>query len=314
MWDQVGSAAVIKVRTWALGVDNGTQGVYEPGAGDTLVLGADNVLDPSLWEAEYSADKFKGEGTLNLTDTIFKTATADCLTIGNVIPGTVTGNSDTADYKDVVLADIAEKVTISSCGAVQVRKVTVPSGGTGGFSYTLSRTDGTALDYFQPTNRTTRTAGLTGDGYTAPAETDLRAGTNYTLSETIAAGTPYTLTSISCSLDGQAYAITSATSTFPVKAGKTTQCTVTNTAQQVSLTLVKTVTNDNGGTALATAWDLTALRKGTTTKVIDAAETGTPGASVTTGAGTFAPSESGGPSGDAAGTWSCVEARRVEAR
>ena len=35
------------------------------------------------------------------------------MTIGNVIPGTVTGNSDTADYKDVVLADVADSVTIS---------------------------------------------------------------------------------------------------------------------------------------------------------------------------------------------------------
>ncbi len=42
--------------------------------------------------------------------------------------------------------------------------------------------------------------------------------------------------------------------------GGNVTCTITNTAQQASLTLVKTVTNNNGGTAVATAWTLTRQR------------------------------------------------------
>lgn len=69
------------------------------------------------------------------------------------------------------------------------------------------------------------------------------------------------------------------------------------------LTLVKTVTNDNGGTALATAWTLVA----TGPQTISGA-TGT--AAVTTAAvatGTYALSETGGPTGYTAGTYSCVK-------
>ncbi|MBT2748129.1 hypothetical protein J7J64_17030, partial [Lysobacter sp. ISL-42] len=72
---------------------------------------------------------------------------------------------------------------------------------------------------------------------------------------------------------------------------------------QPRLTLVKTVTNDNGGTAVATAWVLTAT--GGTTTI-----TGTTGATAVTNAsvpvGSYTLSESGGPAGYTAGTYSCV--------
>ena len=66
-----------------------------------------------------------------------------------------------------------------------------------------------------------------------------------------------------------------------VTAGGTTTCTITNNDNAPSLTLVKQVTNDNGGTALPAAWTLTA--------------TGYDSASPD--AGTYNLSESGGPSG-----------------
>ena len=84
-----------------------------------------------------------------------------------------------------------------------------------------------------------------------------------------------------------------------------TECVITNKALKVGLTLVKQVTNDNGGTALPSAWDLTATRDSDGTTVINAQETGTTGASVTTDAGTFNLSESGGASGYAASAWVC---------
>ena len=50
-----------------------------------------------------------GEAAVNLTATIFGGSNA-CLSFANTIPSTVTGNSDTADYKDTILgADAADQ-------------------------------------------------------------------------------------------------------------------------------------------------------------------------------------------------------------
>ncbi|MEI2453808.1 OmpA family protein [Lysobacter firmicutimachus] len=69
-----------------------------------------------------------------------------------------------------------------------------------------------------------------------------------------------------------------------------------------TLTLVKTVTNDNGGTAVATAWTLQAAGP---TNI-----SGATGATAVTNApvqpGAYTLSETGGPSGYTAGTYSCV--------
>src|SRR4030095_8240401 len=60
-------------------------------------------LNASIAVAEYSADGFRGEAAIDITAVVGGNPTA-CLTFANIIPGTVTGNSDTADYKDTVLA------------------------------------------------------------------------------------------------------------------------------------------------------------------------------------------------------------------
>src|SRR5207342_1862653 len=46
--------------------------------------------------------------------------------------------------------------------------------------------------------------------------------------------------------------------TVTVALGGNATCTINNTDEAASLTLVKTVTNDNGGTAVPTAWTLSA--------------------------------------------------------
>ncbi|MGB9101942.1 MAG: OmpA family protein [Stenotrophomonas indicatrix] len=70
------------------------------------------------------------------------------------------------------------------------------------------------------------------------------------------------------------------------------------------LTLVKQVINDNGGTAVATAWTLTATGPSTTIS-------GTTGSAAVTSAavpaGSYALTEAGGPAGYTAATWSCVK-------
>jgi hypothetical protein len=83
--------------------------------------------------------------------------------------------------------------------------------------------------------------------------------------------------------------------------GESATCTITNDDVAPGLTLVKQVVNDDGGTAVATDWDLTA--------------TGAKAGNVLSGAGgatgnvladTFALSESTGPAGYTAGDWVCV--------
>ena len=87
-----------------------------------------------------------------------------------------------------------------------------------------------------------------------------------------------------------------------VPTGDSVVCTITNTLLQSHLTLVKQVTNDNGGTALATDWTLNA--NGPTPI------TGTSGSAsvtnATVNAGSYALTETNGPSGYTPSAWVCV--------
>ena len=93
------------------------------------------------------------------------------------------------------------------------------------------------------------------------------------------------------------------TATINLAAGENVTCTFTNTLQQAHLTLVKTVTNDNGGTAAITDWTLTATGP---TNI-----SGTSGSAAVTSAavnaGAYTLGENSGPANYTAGTYSCVK-------
>ncbi|MFL5684970.1 MAG: hemagglutinin, partial [Chloroflexota bacterium] len=89
LWDQQGGSKDLYLRTWS-------------GTAPNLTLGAPALLNSNVSQAQYSADGFFGEAAVDLTATIFGGSTA-CRTFANTIPSTVTGNSDTADYKDTIL-------------------------------------------------------------------------------------------------------------------------------------------------------------------------------------------------------------------
>ena len=89
LWDQQGNSLDLYLRTWS-------------GTGSNLTLGDPTLLNSAVSQAAYSADGFRGEAAVDLTATIFGGSTA-CRTFANTIPSTVTGNSDTADYKDTIL-------------------------------------------------------------------------------------------------------------------------------------------------------------------------------------------------------------------
>lgn len=138
---------------------------------------------------------------------------------------------------------------------------------------------------------------VTGPGNSAAVTNQTVPIGTYNLSETGPTG--YTASSWVCT-GGASTTGTSVT----LALGSNAACTITNTAGQPRLTLVKTVTNDNGGTAVPTAWTLTAA--GPTTTVNGAVGS----ANVTNAAvpvGDYTLSETG-PTGYTASAWTCTGA------
>jgi len=84
--------------------------------------------------------------------------------------------------------------------------------------------------------------------------------------------------------------------------GVSTACTITNSDQAATLTLVKQVVNTNGGTAIATNWTLQAAGPATISGATGAAAV----TAAAVPAGTYALSESGGPAGYSASVWTCT--------
>ncbi len=125
-------------------------------------------------------------------------------------------------------------------------------------------------------------------------------GTSYDLTEVVPAG--WLLESASCvRSDGTATGTISGDTVtdFQIQTGRLTTCTFTNSGL-ADLTLVKRVVSDNGGTAMASDWTLTADGAG------DNDLTGQgPTVSGTVRAGAFTLSESG-PGGYDASGWSCA--------
>jgi hypothetical protein len=111
LWDQQGGSLDLFLRTWT-------------GTAPNLTLGAATPLNATVSQAAYSADGFRGEAAVNLTDTVFGGSTR-CLSFANTIPSTVTGNSDTADYKDTILQTAPP---ITNCESTTV---TTPKDGAG---------------------------------------------------------------------------------------------------------------------------------------------------------------------------------------
>lgn len=111
LWDQQGNSLDLYLRTWS-------------GTAPNLVLGPATLLNSAVSQAQYSEDGFRGEAAVDLTATIFG-GQSRCLAFANTIPSTVTGNSDTADYKDTILKTAPP---ISNCTSTTV---TTPKDGEG---------------------------------------------------------------------------------------------------------------------------------------------------------------------------------------
>jgi hypothetical protein len=224
VWDFGGGSTDIILRTFGVnGFDAG------------LNLSADGNAFAAL-----NVDSTRGEGAINLSATIFS-GLQSCFNVANVIPGTITGNSDQADYKDTVLADISGAVTISNCGTVNITKATDPEGESGNFSYTLKRSGDGAVDY----EGNTTAGGILYD-HGGSDQLVVIPGDDYQLSENLENETYFALRSIFCNkptpeTDGE--------TGFNVNAAETTNCVITNELLTGTITVIKNVINAYGGSA-----------------------------------------------------------------
>jgi uncharacterized repeat protein (TIGR01451 family) len=176
-------------------------------------------------------------------------------------------------------------ITVSNPNIVSATLATITDTLPAGFSYTSGSTTGV----------TTTNPGVVGQVLTWTGPFTVSASGNVTLTFGVTvASTPDTYMN-SAGATSDSFTV--------VGTGPTAPVTVTGTTPQPAhLTLTKTVDNTGGGTALATAWTLSAT--GLTTISGHTADAAITNAAVT--AGTYTLAESGGPTGYTAGSWSCT--------
>jgi len=206
VWDFKGGATEIILRTFK-GIEFDTA-----------------TLNSAVSVAALNSDTSMGEGAINLSQTVFPRPATQCLSIGNIITGTITGNSDSADYKDTVLADVTEKISISNCAKVIITKKTLPENDTTSFGFT-HELDFLGIQWpgsFSLSDKGSRTYSnvvIPGTGYKV-TENDPKPG--------------FELTGIVCSnSNSEAPAVitnlSSRSATFDLGRGETVDCTFTNT-------------------------------------------------------------------------------------
>ena len=181
-----------------------------------------------------------------------------------------------SDSLNAVLKDFASG-SFNLCAEIITDKVTNPSGSPQSFAFST-----TGPNSFSDSFSLTDAAAPHSSGQVKPG--------TYSTSETVPAG--WAQTGATCSDGSPANAIA-------VGPGETVTCTFSN-ARQPTLTVIKHVVNDNGGSATASQWSMHVQSGGSevTGSPFNGAES--PGTTLTLAAGSYNVSESGGPAGYAA--------------
>ena len=208
---------------------------------DGMAFGVEDLAD-EFSPARLNSDNSRGEGAINLTEYIF--SDSECDSFGSVLTGTVTGNSDSADYKDTVISALSGELSISNCGTVIVRKLTEgedPSG-VDSFAFTFD------LEFLPAS---TDTGFNLSSGYSMSYTNVVTPGEDYSVQET-SPGPNYRLTAIDCSTDNNTANVkdtdlATGTVTFDLDRAETLDCTFINT-RQAQITLVKNTVGDSSGT------------------------------------------------------------------
>ena len=296
-----------------------------PVAGDDLTCTFSNALRPRVTIRKTSVGgtgSFTFSGNNGIANQTIATATSGTPVAGAVQMLTTVGQATTitegALPAGFALTDIActgvpagsttvnlatRTVTLSAAATAAGTNATCTFTNTRPTQLTLRKTVTNDNGGTQPaTAWTLSAAGPTAisgaTGTPAVTSATVNPGT-YTLSESTTP-TGYTASSYSCVKNGGA-AVSG--NSITLAAGDTATCTINNDDRPATLTLRKTVTNDNGGTQLPTAWTLSAA--GPT------AISGATGSAAVTNAtvnpGTYTLSESATPTGYTASSYSCVK-------
>jgi len=303
---------------------SGTSFSVTPAAGDDLTCTFTNALRPRVTIRKTSVggtDSFTFSGNNGIANQTIATATSGTPVAGAVqvltsvgVETTITEGAPPAGF---ALTDIActgvpagsttvnlatRTVTLNAAATAAGADVTCTFTNTRPTQLTLIKTvtndnGGTQ----QPTAWTLSASGPTNisgvTGTSAVTNATVNPGT-YTLSES-ATPTGYTASTYSCVRNGGAAVVSNS---ITLAAGDTATCTIHNNDRAATLTLIKTVTNDNGGTQLPTAWTLSAAGPTNISGV-----TGTSAVTnATVNPGTYTLSESATPIGYTASTYSCV--------
>ena len=202
------------------------------------------ALDGLVSEAALNDDTSRGEGAINLTATVFADQADQCFTVGNIITGTITGNSDSADYKDTLLADFTDSFNLSNCGVVIIRKETDPDGTSGSFTFNHN------LDLL-PDDQSHTSFFLTDDGKQI-FDNVVAPNTGYWVEEADP-GTDFALPSIDCAGSDPPVTIVNRKISFDLDRGESVDCTFTNLLRP-KVTVIKNVV---GGDAEPNDFSLT---------------------------------------------------------
>lgn len=219
LWDQQGGSLTIIKRTF-----NGVS------------FDAGTMLNPDQAVAAIGVNTFDGELAVNLSATVFEPGV--CENVANILPSTVTGNSDTADYKDTVFFPVEP---ISNCGTVIIRKQTDPDATAGSFEFThnLDTEDPDPVSPFM----------LEDDGVNTTLNVFVNdVSTPYSVTESDPTSAGFDLTDIDCSASNTLVTptedLSTRTASFVLGANETVDCTFVNRARG-SITIVKNAIPDD---------------------------------------------------------------------
>ncbi|MBD9470841.1 GEVED domain-containing protein [Pseudoxanthomonas sp. PXM01] len=283
-------------KSWVTARVNDAATITATGTPSPIGSGALNAVANTATETDTAAGRYSLQRGHTYTIT-------EAFTAGNAASYakslSCTGNTGTGAALAYTANALSGTLTVGSTAT----DITCTFANSGRATLTLLKTVVNDNDGTQLPNAWTLTAtGPTNISGTTGAATVTNASVNpgtYTLAES-ATPTGYTASLYSCVKNGAA-AVSG--NSLVLAAGDTATCTITNNDRPATLTLIKAVINDNGGTQPASAWTLSATGP---TNISGA--TGT--AAVTNASvnpGTYALAESATPVGYTASPYSCIK-------
>ena len=272
---------------------------------DDDAIGTINTSAITAADSDIGALSARTFGEASVRNTAIFGGSSICTTFGWAYLKSRSSDTFSSALKDFIAP---VPINLTNCGSITVIKQTDPaqSSAQSKQSFTFGVSPGAgdpAITSFSLTDAdATPTAGEAG----VTLISDVQAG-SYTISETVPTGWVSNPTVV-CTGSSTDPVYGTASAQVSVSASGSVVCTFTNTLKP-KLTLVKQVTNDSGGTAVATDWDLSAAKGATTiTRKTGDENVAASFWKVVVDAGTWDLSESLLPAGYTPSDWVCTGA------